>query len=52
MGSERVVITGIGTVNAAGIGKEQFWDTVTAGRSAISSISRFDPVDHPVKVAG
>ena len=38
----RVVITGLGPVTAAGIGKEQFWEGVTAGKSFVDTISYFD----------
>lgn len=49
---KRVVITGIGIVNPAGIGKEQFWSSVTEGKSAIRNISRFDATGFPTQVAG
>lgn len=48
----RVVITGIGCVSPIGIGKEQFWQSVKAGRSGISAITRFDASDLPVRIAG
>ncbi len=48
----RVVITGIGCVSPIGIGKQQFWQSVKAGRSGISAISRFDASDLPVRIAG
>ena len=48
----RVVITGIGVVNAAGIGLEPFWKTVSQGVSAIRKITRFDPKGFPVQIAG
>lgn len=50
--SDRVVITGIGIVNPAGIGKDEFWNNVTTGNSAIRAISRFDSTNFPTKVAG
>ena len=49
---KRVVVTGIGIVNPSGIGKEQFWQNMTAGKSAIGEIDRFDPTNFPTKVAG
>jgi 3-oxoacyl-[acyl-carrier-protein] synthase II len=52
MTHRRVFITGIGIINPAGIGKDEFWRNVTVGNSAIRDITRFDTVDHPVKVAG
>ena len=48
----RVVITGMGVVNPAGIGLAQFWETITSGTSAIQRITRFDPETFPVQVAG
>ncbi|MBV9388845.1 MAG: beta-ketoacyl-[acyl-carrier-protein] synthase family protein [Chroococcidiopsidaceae cyanobacterium CP_BM_ER_R8_30] len=49
---DKVVITGIGIVNPAGVGKEEFWDNITTGKSAIRSISRFDATGFPTQVAG
>ena len=48
----RIVITGMGIVNASGIGVEPFWRSVSAGRLAIRAISRFDASTFPVRVAG
>jgi len=48
----RVAITGIGCVSPIGIGKERFWQSVFEGRSGISSVTRFDASDLPVRVAG
>jgi len=39
---ERVVITGLGTVNALGLDTASFWEGVKAGRSAIRPIAGFD----------
>ncbi|RVX44160.1 act minimal PKS ketosynthase (KS/KS alpha) [Nonomuraea polychroma] len=38
-----VAITGIGTVAPGGVGREAFWDLLTAGRTATRRISLFDP---------
>lgn len=48
----RVVITGLGCISPAGIGKEQFWQSMKDGRSGIGRIERFDPSDLPVQIAG
>ncbi len=48
----RAVITGVGCVSPIGIGKEQFWQSVKAGRSGIGEITRFDAADLPVRIAG
>ncbi len=47
----RVVITGIGIVSPAGIGKVPFLEALLAGRSAVRRIERFDPAEFPVKIA-
>jgi 3-oxoacyl-[acyl-carrier-protein] synthase II len=39
---ERVVITGLGTVNALGLDTASFWAGVKAGRSAIRPVQGFD----------
>ncbi|MGB9835304.1 MAG: beta-ketoacyl-ACP synthase II [Candidatus Saccharicenans sp.] len=48
----RVVITGIGLVTPLGIGKDQNWEALLSGRSAISTITRFDVSRFPTKIAG
>src|SRR6478672_6595074 len=48
----RVVITGLGVVSPNGIGKEAFCRAVLDGKSGVKRISRFDPAELPVHVAG
>ncbi|MGL5207526.1 MAG: beta-ketoacyl-ACP synthase II, partial [Acidaminococcaceae bacterium] len=48
----RVVITGVGPVTPIGTGKEKFWDNLTAGKSGIDIITRFDTTEIDVKIAG
>jgi 3-oxoacyl-[acyl-carrier-protein] synthase II len=48
----RVVITGMGVVSPNGIGKEAFCRAVLDGKSGVKRISRFDPTELPVHVAG
>jgi 3-oxoacyl-[acyl-carrier-protein] synthase II len=48
----RVVITGLGVVAPNGIGKEDFWQALIAGKSAIRPISLFDASAYPCRVAG
>ena len=38
----RVVVTGIGLVSSLGIGTEQNWQALVAGKSGIGSITKFD----------
>jgi act minimal PKS ketosynthase (KS/KS alpha) len=47
----RVVVTGIGVVAPGGIGTEQYWDLLTAGRTATRTISLFDPGQFRSRVA-
>lgn len=51
MNDRRVVITGLGTVNALGHNVEAFWSALIAGRSGIGTVSHFDASDLPCKVA-
>jgi 3-oxoacyl-[acyl-carrier-protein] synthase II len=48
----RVVVTGIGVVSPNGIGRTAFCHAILAGKSGVKRISRFDPVDLPVHIAG
>jgi len=50
--SARVVITGMGVVSPNGMGKVEFCRSILAGKSGIKRISRFDPSDLPVQIAG
>ncbi|MGY1619795.1 beta-ketoacyl-[acyl-carrier-protein] synthase family protein [Geodermatophilus sp. SYSU D00691] len=42
-GGRRVVVTGIGVVAPGSMGREGFWDMLTAGRTATRRITFFDP---------
>jgi 3-oxoacyl-[acyl-carrier-protein] synthase II len=46
----RVVVTGIGTINPLGLGVQEFWEGLVAGKSAIGPITHFDPSNFRVKV--
>ena len=52
MDKNRVVITGVGMVSPLGIGNEENWQALIAGRSGVTRITRFDPTDFPCKIAG
>jgi 3-oxoacyl-[acyl-carrier-protein] synthase II len=47
----RVVVTGLGVVAPNGCDLDSFWSSLTAGESAASVITRFDPADLPAKIA-
>ncbi|OLC40944.1 MAG: beta-ketoacyl-[acyl-carrier-protein] synthase II [Acidobacteria bacterium 13_1_40CM_65_14] len=48
----RVVVTGIGLVSSLGIGTESNWAALTAGRSGIDTISKFDASQFATRIAG
>jgi 3-oxoacyl-[acyl-carrier-protein] synthase II len=48
----RVVITGLGAVSPCGEDLATTWASVTAGRSGIGPITRFDASQHPSRIAG
>ncbi len=48
----KVVVTGIGPVTPVGVGREAFWSSLSAGRSGIGSLTRFDAEGFPVRIAG
>jgi 3-oxoacyl-[acyl-carrier-protein] synthase II len=48
----RVVITGMGAVSPNGVGNAEFAEGILAGRSGVGRISRFDPAQIPVQIAG
>ena len=49
---ERVLITGIGTVNPLGLDAPSTWEALLGGRSGIDTITAFDPSPFPVRIAG
>ena len=48
----RVAITGLGVVSPNGIGKPAFCRAILDGRSGVKRITRFDPAELPVQIAG
>jgi len=49
--ARRVVVTGVGLVSAVGIGREETWSCVLAGKSGAASITLFDTKDFSVTFA-
>lgn len=52
MTSKRVVITGVGLVTPVGIGTEEFWAALVAGRSGIAPITSFEASAFRTRIAG
>ncbi len=48
----KAVITGVGIVSPLGIGKEENWKKLIAGQSGIKQLTRFDPKELQVTLAG
>jgi 3-oxoacyl-[acyl-carrier-protein] synthase II len=52
MRKNRVVVTGLGVLAANGIGLDEFWSSLVAGRSGIRNITLFDATNFPCRIAG
>lgn len=50
--AQRVVITGLGTINPTGQNVKESWENITNGRSGIGLITNFDTSNFMVKAAG
>lgn len=48
----RVVVTGVSAITPIGIGKDEFWKNLTAGKSGIGRITLFDPSRLNCQIAG
>ena len=48
----RVVVTGVSAITPIGIGKDEFWNNLIAGKSGIGLITQFDTTDFSCKIAG
>jgi len=52
MTNERIVLTGIGALSPNGIGRENYFAAVAAGRSGVRPITQFDASALPCRIAG
>lgn len=52
MNVPEVVITGYGVLACNGMGREEYWRALEAGRSGIGPITNFDASDFPCQIAG
>jgi len=49
--NRRVVVTGVGLVTPLGIGVDETWSAICAGKSGIGEITRFDASNYDTKIA-
>jgi len=52
MSRRRVVVTGLGIVCPVGIGVEESWKALVAGKSGIAPITQYDASTYPTRIAG
>jgi len=50
--SRRVVVTGVGLISSVGIGTEETWSAIRAGKTGIRRITAFDPEGFNCQIAG
>ncbi len=48
----RVVVTGLGVISPVGNTVTEAWDSLLAGRSGITAVTRFDVSTFPTRIAG
>ncbi len=49
--NKRVVITGIGVISPVGNSVDDYWNSLTSGKSGVGPVTRFDITDFPAKIA-
>lgn len=52
MSFPRVVVTGVGAVTPVGNNANDFWKSLTEGKSGVTAISAFDPAKFDCRIAG
>ena len=52
MGKRRVVITGLGVISPVGIGRDENWQSIVAGKNGITRVTHFDATGYPSAIAG
>jgi 3-oxoacyl-[acyl-carrier-protein] synthase II len=52
MSRRRVVVTGMGVVSPVGNNVKEFWNSLLESRNGIGKITRFDPSEFDVQIAG
>ena len=49
--NRRVVVTGVGLITPLGIGVDETWDGICAGKSGVGEITKFNAENYPVRIA-
>jgi len=49
--TRRVVVTGVGLVSAVGVGREETWQNLLAGKSGVAPITHFDTTGFSARIA-
>ena len=49
--NRRVVVTGMGLITPVGVGTEESWSAICAGKSGVSEITRFDASEYQTRIA-
>lgn len=49
---KRVVVTGLGAITPIGLNLEEYWASLSSGKSGIGPITHFDPSRHDCRIAG
>jgi len=52
LGKRRVVITGLGVISPVGIGHDENWQSIVAGKNGITRVTHFDATGYPSAIAG
>jgi 3-oxoacyl-[acyl-carrier-protein] synthase II len=52
MRDDRIVISGLGALSPNGVGRDQYFAALAAGRSGVRAITQFDASELPCRVAG
>src|SRR3954452_11734467 len=50
-GLRRTAVTGVGVVAPGGVTRDEFWDTITAGKTSTRQITFFDPAGFRSQIA-
>src|ERR1044072_1209978 len=48
----RVVITGLGILSPCGVGKQEFWRNLLAGKTFTDKVTKFEAEEFPTRIAG